>query len=292
MSKITVRDLIVNALDESKLCNRNQPAPANLFVSAYTLLQKRLAQYSNTNYLSFARNEVEFVNDSEKTIMGETVIKEDAPEEVEIQDKYEDRHYSSKLVYFRDIEKFYRASGSAHGVVWMEVTNYTKDDFFECIPDVEVKGLQEIVRCYARKSDKSNWVELNFVAYEDFYNFDDNTVYSVKPENDSVVTLFLKDICNNAEIKVIYNEKFEFDIDSTFNIPQQFIALFTAALVYDLALSYPRLSETTVAMLKDRLKELEENVRRSSAVNKFIGRDIKTYGYTYSDFVNGRFLGL
>ena len=292
MSRITVRDLLVNALDEAKLVNRNQPAPANIFISAYTLFQKRLAQYSNTNYLSFARKEVSFKSTDNVMTIGEIVISEDAPEEVEIQESFEDRKFSDKLIFFKDIRKFYRSSGSAHGSIWSEVTDAKIETYFESMPDIVVTSLQEVVRCYCKKTTSNNWSELSFVAYEDFYNFDDTPIYSVKPESDAYCTLYLKDICVNSDIKLIYNEKFTFDLDSTLNIPSQFVSLFTAGLVYDLALAYPRLSETTVAMLKDRLTELEENVRRSSSVNKFVGRDMRSYGCSYVDFCNGRFLGI
>ena len=57
MPRISVRDLIVNSLDETGLCSRNQPAPANIVVSALQLLKKRAAQYSNTNLLQFTRKD-------------------------------------------------------------------------------------------------------------------------------------------------------------------------------------------------------------------------------------------
>lgn len=82
-------------------------------------------------------------------------------------------------------------------------------------------------------------------------------------------------------LKLIYNEAFDFDIDTVFNIPKQFVALFNSALVYDLSVAYPRLSENTVAIIKARLDELEQNVRRSSSVNKFIGRNYTKAMYSY-----------
>lgn len=81
-------------------------------------------------------------------------------------------------------------------------------------------------------------------------------------------------------------------MDSELNLPGQFIALFTAGLVYDLAITYPRLSDTTVALFKSRLDELEENCRRSSSVNKFIARKVSRNTFTMSDFYNGRFIGI
>lgn len=53
---LAIKDLIINALDEAKLCRRSQPAPATLVTSAFELLKKRLDEYSNTEFLSFIRN--------------------------------------------------------------------------------------------------------------------------------------------------------------------------------------------------------------------------------------------
>lgn len=237
--KKTVRDLIVDACDEARLVNRSQPIPGSIFNSALILLQKRAAQYSNTNLLSFTRKEVNFTTDKTETIIGDVV----------------------------------------------------PDAAF---PDVIANRLQEIVRVYVRPkgSTSESWTELDFIAYEDFYNYGyTNTVYSVLPLDETHVKLFLKKPMLEYEIKVIYNEMFDFDQDTEFNIPRQFIALFTAGLVYDLACQYPRLSDSTVMLLKDRLTELEENVRRSSSVNKFIGRDIDTRRHwSYADGIMGRFL--
>lgn len=297
MARITIRDLIINACDEARLVNRSQPIPGNIFISAYTLLQKRLAQYSNTNLLSFTRKEINFDPEREEVVIGSIEFNPDRPREVEVQEKYADRKYSTNLVYFKDIKKFYTVSGSAHGVIWSEDTDAKFEDYFEIVPDVEVEKLQEVVKLYFRPltSNVDQWKELDFVAYEDFYSWNNNSyVYSVLPLDDNHIKLFVKKHIFNGpfELKMMYNEPFEFDQDSELNIPRQFVALFTAGLVYDLALQYPRLSDNTVAMLKSRLDELEENVRRSSSVNKFIKRDVDKKFISYTDFITGRFLGV
>lgn len=298
MSRITVRDLIVNACDEARLVNRSQPIPGNIFLSAYMLLQKRLSQYSNTNLLSFTRNEIDFDPEGKtELIIGSITYNEDRPKDVEVQDKYAERHWSDVgFVYFKDVKKFYTCSGSAYGVVWSEDTTAMFEDYFECVPDIEVDNIQEVVRVYisTKNSTVNRWSELNFVSYEDFYSWKEEAdVYSVLPLDDDHVKLMLKRrISERYDIKLMYNEAFEFNQDSELNVPRQFVALFTAGLVYDLALQYPRLSDNTVAMLKSRLDELEENVRRSSSVNKFIKREITRDSITYTDFITGRFLGV
>lgn len=288
--RITVRDLIVNAMSEARLVNRNQPVPANLFVDAFSLLKKRLDQYSNTNYLSFIRKEIDFEPWSQQMTIGETIYATpNAKDEVDIQDTVEDKVYSIKnLVYFRKEKEFWSCSGSAHGVSWGKEDNINFDDYFEIVPDIEVKNMQEVVRCYVKNGNGNQWDALNFVAYEDFYNMSNDYIYSVLPIDDCHAKVFWNK--DWKKIKIIYNEAFDFGPDDELNIPRQFVTLFTSALVYDLAMQYPRMSDTTVAMLKERLHELEENVRRSSSVSKFIGRDIDYIHCTWHDAYTGRFL--
>lgn len=243
MSRITVRELIVNACDEARLVNRSQPIPGSIFLSAFTLLQKRLSQYSNTNLLSFTRKEINFNPEGTEVIIG---------------NDDEDSEYTS---------------------------------------GVEVPAIQEVVRLYFRplNSQENNWKELDFVSYEDFYSWNNcSYIYSVLPLDDNHIKLMTKKQIADGpyELKMIFNVPFVFDQDSELNIPNQYVALFTAGLVYDLAIQYPRLNDNTVALLKSRLDELEENVRRSSVVNKIITRDTIKTGITYGDFISGRFLGL
>ena len=309
--KMTVRDLIVNAMAEARLVNRSQPIPGNLFVDAYSLFKKRFDQYSNTNYLSFIRKEINFkpmeTSKSSKTVLGTYVLKDD----------YEDYFIFAKPSF--TIEDLPEATMGMHawdkdctvgevvnidGKITWHITTYPNRktaagkvyEYFEYIPDIEVTNLQEVVRCYVRPFNSTNdnaWRELKFIAYEDFYDYGySNEVYSVLPTDDAHVTIMLKEPYLNYEVKVIYNEAYEFGPDDELNIPRQFISLFTAALVYDLAIQFPRLSDTTVALLKGRLDELEENVRRSSSVNKFIGRDLDRCHYSYIDGLTGSFLGI
>lgn len=307
--KTTVRDIIVNAMAEARLVSRNQPIPGNLFIDAFSLLRKRLDQYSNTNYLSFIRKEVNFEATKKEITIGKLELKDvwtldtnffiaddvsKLPDANTIEDK-------NSMAYVRSnngipggtgIPMLCRIMGvgtpTGPHYVWIGVSDNVKEwGGWEFYPDIEVDNLQEVVRVYVGNYDK--WDDLNFVAYEDFYDYSSGYVYSVLPIDDGHVKLFLKNGFKN--VKVIYNEAFDFGPDDELNIPRQFISLFTSALVYDLACQFPRLGDSTVALLAKRLEELEENVRRSSSVNKFIGRDIEcSRVYSWNDFISGKFL--
>ena len=304
MARISVRDLIANSLDESRLCSRSQPAPANLTVAALQLLKKRAAQYSNTNLLQFTRKEIDIDLEKHEFIIGEYEVTEDYEDRVvyiygeEQLESMTARDYVDKVVCDKLSHKCFRPEYVPHDYTWQEI-GLAEDlrDVFEQVPDYEVKNLQAVTKAYVqpKNSNVTDWTELNFIAYEDFYEYGlTSQVYSVLPLTDKCAKIILKKTfaLHQFKLKLIYNEAFEFTIDTVFNIPKQFVALFNAGLVYDLSVAYPRLSDTTISILKARLDELEENVRCSSSVNKFIGRDYQKALYTYGDFMAGRFLGV
>lgn len=307
MSRISVRDLITNALDETGLCSRSQPAPANLVVSGLQLLKKRAAQYSNTHLLQFTRKELDIDLVKHEFIVGEYEITEDYEDLVIFVNSYETLNdmdpasdeYYGKVICAKDNQQCYEARHiTTSTFIWAPVGKaQERKDIFEMVPDYEIKNLQEITQAYlqAKTANISDWNELNFIAYEDFYQYGlTNQIYSVLPLTDKCAKVMLKKTLalSQFKLKLIYNESFDFDIDTVFNIPKQFVALFSAALVYDYSVAYPRLSENTISILKQRLDELEHNVRRGSSVNKFIGRDFTKAMWTYGDFVAGRFLGI
>lgn len=300
MPRISVRDLIVNSLDECKLCSRTQPAPANLVVSALQLLKRRAAQYSNTNLLQFTRQELNIDIVSSEFIIGEYEITEaceglvvfvNTVSELESLNPYE---YAGKIMLVRENQMCYEAIGAHFSQAG---SARSRTDVFEMVPDYEVFNLQEVTAAYiqAQGHEGVNWRKLDFVAYEDFYQYGlGYQIYSVVPLTDKCAKIILKRdyLVSNFKLKLMYDVAFEFDLDTVLNIPKQFVALFSTGLTYDLSVAYPRLSESTTALIKQRLDELEENVRASTSVNKFVGRDLDRASYTYGDFIGGRFLGL
>ena len=301
----TVRDVIVDALDEARIVKRNQPIPGDIFVSALMLLKNRLAEYGNTNYLQFLRKELNFKPNKAELRIGEYLLKEEF-EDVTIVDTEEDkpspmdiRQGGYKLFVKEDHKGYQIRQNSGSSFVWIDVANADTKWFDNC-PDIEADNLQEVMRVYVRPVNSPatfdrNWRELKFVAYEDFYDYDAfRDIYTVIPEGDTCVKLILRDtiVKNGYEVKLMYNEHYEIDEDFTFNIPAQYIALFTSALVLDLARQFPRMSDSTVQLIAERLQKMEENVRRSSSVNKFIGREVNRRTLTYDSFADGSFLGL
>lgn len=294
MSTVTIRDIITNSCDAARLVNRNQPIPGNIFITAYTLLQRRLDQYSNTHLLSFLQKEVDIDDVKSRLVVGEFKAKEDYNVVfLDVTTADANDYPIGTCVY----DKLQKLGYQVEQVAANEKAFVPKGDgsqFFEVFPDVEVNDLHQILRCYVDygATEYDRWVELGFVSFEDFFDRAYGTgVYSVNIKSDIEQLVLTKEPITYKRMKLVYSVPFEFDADTELNIPRQFIALFTAGLTYDLAMSFPRLGDSTTAMLKQRLDELEENVRGSSSVNKFIARDLRYNPcMTYGEFKAGTFL--
>lgn len=298
MKQVTIRDIIVNALDEVGLVSRDMPATGEYGETAKVLLDRRLNEYSNTNFLSFTRKEINFIPNKTLLKIGEYRLNDEKEGCTLMLEKEEDKPDPNDLtpgtfVFVKEDKRGYRVDAvNSQANAYISIPN-ALDNWFTSVPDFEVQNLQEVVRAYSKLTSSNQWDELSFVAYEDFYSFRDiNSLYSVKPVSDCLIELYLPTGLKNREIKLIYNEFWEYDMDSPLNIPGQFISLFTAGLAYDLAREYPRLSDSTLMVMKQRLTELEENCRRSSSVNKFISRKYNRNTYNYDSFASGKFLGL
>lgn len=287
MSKITLREIIVNSCDQARLVNRSQPVPGNIFVSAYTMLQRRLDGYSNTHLLSFIQKEVDISVPKEKIVLGKFKPKEEFEDRLTIIAKEDDlpdisEAPNGQIYYIKESKRAVRKND----YFWAPIPD--PENLLDVYPDVEM-DIQTVDRVFAKYGE--GYIELNYIAFEDFYNLAayNRTCYSAHTVSDEEIDLLFREPFN--ELKVIYSEPFLFDADTELNIPRQYIALFTAGLTYDLAMAYPRLGDSTTAMLKQRLDELEENVRASSSIQKFIGRDPhRIYTMTRNEFQAGQWL--
>lgn len=76
---VTVRSIIVEALNRSNLVSRRQSAPADMTETAFRLLRGIAAKYSNDNLLQFLVAECSHVLDKREFVVG--TVDPDAPEE-------------------------------------------------------------------------------------------------------------------------------------------------------------------------------------------------------------------
>lgn len=162
--------------------------------------------------------------------------------------------------------------------------------------DMDAPLLGKVTKMYWRPKDPHNfgtWIDLKPASPDDFDMYPDTSgVYTYQPVNDLqavVKTKLLPD--QNAEVKIIYNRRWEIGLDDELRIPEEYVELFTVALTTKLAIAFPRLNETQVNRLKEELKEMENTVKVNTRAIKYVSRNYRrmvSKGMT--DFISGEFI--
>lgn len=238
---ITVRSIIVEALNRSNLVSRRQSAPADMVESAYRLLKGIAGKYSNDNLLQFLVMETETTLDKSEYVLGD--VDPANPEE------------------------------------YQEVT-------------LSAPNIQQINKVYWRAkqpNDAVNYIELSFASPSDFDAYPSGSgVYTWQPINDRQIVLKLKLLPDvRTEIKVNYNRKWVFDLDSELRIPEQYEELFIVALTHKLAVSFPRISTEQVQLIKSELDDIKSNIMKSTRAIKYLQRKPNTVGVNRAAFYSG-----
>lgn len=243
---ITVRSIIVEALNRSNLVSRRQSAPADMSETAFQLLKGIASKYSNDNLLQFLVADCETTLSKQEFVIGDFDV--DHPNEY-------------------------------------------------AILDIDAPNIQKVNKVYWRSKDPKDlgsYIDLSFAAPSDFDAYPNGSgVYTWQPINDLQVVLKTKLLPDErTEIKISYNKKWDFTIDSELRIPEQYSELFIAALTHKLALTYPRLSAEQVNLLKSDLDEMIKNVKTSTRAIKYISRRPTVPAVNRAAFINGTmFLG-
>lgn len=155
-------------------------------------------------------------------------------------------------------------------------------DIHSDVVQVPVENLEKITEVYWDRSNDpmaNATVPLQFVSFEDFNNGAyGEYIYTWQPISDTKVELklkprFVRMLTNSQNLKMIYNVRYSFDLNSVMKIPDIYQELFTVALTYKLAVKYPRLSPEHTERLRVTLKEIEDSVKTPTRANKLIIRE-------------------
>lgn len=243
---ITVRSIIVEALNRSNLVSRRQSAPADMVESGYRLLKGIAGKFSNDNLLQFLVADVEVAHSKHEYVVGES-----------------DAEYPEEYL----------------------------------VVDIPAPSIQSINTVYWETSSPDqlgSYVELKFASTNEFDSYPSGTcVYTWKPLNDKQLMFKTKLLpSESVRIKIYYNKKWDFDLDSTLRIPAQFEELFIVALTHKLAVTFPRLSTEQVQIIKSELDDMIRNVSVSSRAVKYLSRKPTVMGINREAFYSGTmFLG-
>ena len=157
---------------------------------------------------------------------------------------------------------------------------------------VNAYKIQRINKVYWRSKEPQglgNYVELQFASPDDFFAYPSGSgVYTWQPINDLQVMLKLRLLPDErTEIKITYNRKWDFNLDSELRIPEQYSELFITALTHKLATTFPRLSTEQVALLKQDLDDMIKNVKTSTRAVKYLSRKPSIPGVNRAAFLSG-----
>lgn len=133
---------------------------------------------------------------------------------------------------------------------------------------------------------------LRFVAFEQFFADPYIYTYTWKYTEDNTIQIILKKefvSSSNKTIVVYYNTSMNIGLDDEVKMPEIYKELFTTALTYKLAITYPRLSETKIAILKSELESLEKDVTALVSSNKILTRDVSSVS-NLDAFMSGSFI--
>ena len=168
-----------------------------------------------------------------------------------------------------------------------EIDNDLPNDWVQ-VPVENIACIKEVYWDRTNDPMANAAIPLQFVSFEDFNNgaYGDY-IYTYQEITDTKVEIkfkprFVASLGQYKNLKVIYNVKYEFNLDSTLRIPDIYQELFTAALTYALACEFPRLSPEHTERLKNTMKDLENSVKTPTRANKFVTREPYTGNGLYS----------
>lgn len=133
--------------------------------------------------------------------------------------------------------------------------------------------------------------DLRFVAFEQFHSEPDDYVYTWKYNTEGKIEIYFKKefVKSHSVVNVIVNKELSYDLNDELKVPEIYVELFTSALTYKLALTYPRMDASQVTMLKQELTELEGQVKALVSSNKILTRNVGNIS-DRAAFMSGSFL--
>ena len=172
-------------------------------------------------------------------------------------------------------------------------TDETAPSEYETV-DIAAPRIQKVNRVYWRPANSEaglgSYIDLQYASPSDFDSYPNGSgVYTAQPINDLQILLKTKLLPSASTVlKISYNKKWELDRDAELRIPEQYTELFITALTHKLALTFPRLSETQVNLLKADLDEMIKNVQTSTRAVKYLSRRNSVPAVNRADFISGR----
>lgn len=310
---ISIRALIEEAYYRAGIVpGRGMKPRGDQMESGLELLKGIVKRYNNDNYLACLQNEYiikspaivnHIFNGKDDLCMPEDTVIVDTfaklPPASDYADVYDDmygfcedakdklckikRHHKDTYVWYQfpittvnyRIQQAYRYMDMKHIV----------------LPNVE-----KILSVMTTSSNNDLWMKLAFIPYSEFDNASRTAnvfTYMQRGDNEWVVKIKPFLAKQNIDLKLIYNESLEIDLNKDLYIPDAYVELLIVALTHKLALVHPRLDDAQMNRLTADLESMQRNVLTPKAESKMILRDANSkYAFSYDEILHGTFLGI
>ena len=315
---MTVREIIIQALNRSNVVSKKQPAPGDRLETGLELLQGVVSQYNNDNYLAFTQMGVSLPARKVIHIYGDidTMLPENdrvfrnmtALNEYEItEEDFENHVWGFVNDGLHD--------GSVFSIIDIHVPGGVKYQWVEQ-PDVDqfspryqeiyryakayhahIDGVSKLNTLNIDRGGQYGMIKINFVPRSEFDSFANGDLlwtFTEGAEGEYIIELKPYIAQQALKLKLDYNRAIKFDLDTDLRIPDAYRELLIVSLAYKLAVKYPRLDDAQMQRLENEVGVMLSNVRTPKADQRQVLRDdgVANDRGSYWGVVGGRMWGL
>lgn len=279
-----VRTIITEALSRANIVPRRQPAPGDLLLSAYKLLQGVASKLNNDNFLAFTQSgldlparQVIHIYGNEDTMLDEGNYVFETIEQLNdsVPETTEDWAMVKTMPSI-----VYKAN---ENLEWVPFTGV--DDLDPRVQNmrrylgahhVHLDGVAKLNTLCINRNQPYGMLKLSFVPREEFDAYSSSDLlwtFKELSQGEWIIEVKPYIATQSIKLRLQYNRALEFDIDSDLRVPDAYVELLTVALTYKLAVAYPRMDDSQLARLRAEYDEMLNNVKAPKADAKQVLRD-------------------
>lgn len=307
-----VRTIITEALSRANIVPRRQPAPGDLVMTAFQLLQGIVSQYNKDNYLSFTQSSLDLpakryihIYGDIDTLGGENNMYFDDADQLSAYELTEEEYNNNVWAMINDgqhLNVIYTVLriGTPSGPIY-QWQPHVQDGYnpryqemkryCECY-HVNVPNVVKLNSLMVNRGDVYGMLQLHFAPYSEFDAYVNSDLYwtwNDYAEGEWLIEVKPLVASQSNKLRLHYNKGFNIDLDSDIRIPDNYLELLIVSLTHKLAVKFPRLDDAQMLRLENEVKNMLSNVRTPKADAKMVVRENHwDRGYTATDVLQGR----
>ena len=307
-----VRTIITEALSRANIVPRRQPAPGDLVMTAFQLLQGLVSQYNKDNYLSFTQSSLDLpskryihIYGDLNTLGGEHNMYFDTEAQLTAYEPTEEDYDNNVWAMVNDGQHL----NTIYSILCIETPG---DPVYQWQPHVQdgfnprYQEMKRYCECYhvhvpnvvklnslmVNRGDVYGMLQLNFAPYSEFDAYVNSDLYwtwNDYAEGEWLVVVKPLVASQSNKLRLHYNKGFQIDLNSDIRIPDNYLELLIVSLTHKLAVKFPRLDDAQMLRLETEVTNMLSNVRTPKADAKMVVRENHwDRGYTATDVLQGR----